>query len=84
MQQVDDVLPGLELHQRGAVVLAELREGGPHVAQHLAVVRGGVVARRAAAEHLRFGEQLLVDLEAADKADLFVVDGVSQAHPRPV
>ena len=35
----------------------------------------GVAARRAAAEHLAFGEQLLVDLEAGDEADLRVEFG---------
>ena len=39
VEEVDDVLLGLELHQRGAVVLAQLRERRAHVAQHLAVVR---------------------------------------------
>ncbi len=75
VQQVDDVLPGLELHQRRAVVLAELGQRRAHVAQHLAVVRVGVAARRAMAEHLALGEQLLVDFEAGDEADFGVEFG---------
>ena len=82
VEQIDDVLSGLELHQRRAVVLAELGQGRPHVAQDRAVVLGGVEPRRTVAEHLLFGEQLLVDLEADPKTDLGVVDGVVQDPSR--
>ena len=87
VEEVDDVLAGLELHERGAVVDAELRERRPHVAQHGAVVRARVAAGRAVAEELALGEQLLVDLEPADEADGGVVErGVERvvAHDAPV
>jgi hypothetical protein len=62
VQEVDDLLLGLELHERGAVILPELGESGPHVPEHLAVMGGCVDARRAAAEELLPGEELLVHL----------------------
>ena len=74
MQQIDDVLPGLELHQGGAVVLAQLGEGGAHVPQHGSVVGLGEEPRRTLAEHLLLGQQLLVYLEADPQAHLRVVD----------
>ncbi len=78
VQQVDDVLAGLELHQGGAVVLAHLRQGGPHVAQHLGLVLGLVVlAGRTAAEQLAPGQELLVHLQAHHEAQLGVT-GVVQ------
>ena len=40
----------------------------------------GVAARRAAAEHLVLGEELLVDLEPADEPDLGVVQVLIQAE----
>ena len=81
------MLAGLELHERGAVVDAELGERRPHVAQHRAVVRARVAAGRAVAEELPLGEQLLVNLEPAHEADRGVVErgvwGVV-AHEAPV
>ena len=70
---VDDLLLGLELHEGGAVVLAELGEGRPHVAEDLGVVLVAVAAGRAAAEELLLGQELLVDLEAGAEADLGVI-----------
>ena len=74
VQEVDDLLLRLELHERRAVVLAELGERGPHVAEHLAVVVFGVEAGGAAAEQLVRGQELLVHLEAGYEADRFVVE----------
>jgi len=74
VQQVDDLLARLELHQRGAVVLAHLRERRAHVAQDLGVVVVAVVAAGgAAAEQLAHGQQLLVDLQPAAEAQGGVV-----------
>ncbi len=70
---VDDLLLGLELHEGRAVVLAELGQGRPHVAEDLGVVLVAVAAGRAAAEELLFGQELLVDLEAGAEADLGVI-----------
>ncbi len=70
---VDDLLLGLELHQGRAVVLAQLGQGRPHVAEDLGVVLLAVAAGRAAAEELLLGQELLVDLEAGAEADLGVV-----------
>jgi len=66
---VDDLLFGLELHQGGAIVLAELREGRPHVAEDLRVIVIAVAARRAAAKELFGGEKLLMDFQPGFKAD---------------
>jgi len=63
VEQIDDVLSGLELHQCRTVVLAELGECRPHVAEDGPVVGFGVEARGAMAEHLLLGEQLLMHLE---------------------
>ena len=46
VQEIDDLLLRLELHQRGAVVLAQFAERRPHVAQHLAVVASRCRGRR--------------------------------------
>jgi len=70
------VLPGLELHERGAVVDAELRERGTHVAQHHAVVGAGVPAGGAVAEELPLGEELLVHLQPGNEPDRGVVEDV--------
>ena len=75
VEPVCDVLPGLLFHQRRAVILTHLREGGPHVAEHLSVVGHAVAARGAAAEELRPCQELLVDLQAAGEADCGVVGG---------
>jgi hypothetical protein len=61
LQAVHDLLLRLELHERGAVVLTQLAQGGAHVAQHLGVVAGDAPARGAAAEQLGGGAELLVD-----------------------
>jgi hypothetical protein len=61
---------------RGAVVLAELRKGRPHVAQHFTIMGLGVEARGTAAEELVARQQLLVHFEAGDEADRFVVEGL--------
>ena len=67
LDAVDHDLARLELHQRRAVVLAELGKGRPHVADDLGVVIGVVVvaAGRAMAEKLFFGLQLLMHFQAA-------------------
>ena len=67
LDAVDHDLAGLELHQRRAVVFAELGKGRPHVADDLGVVIGVVVvaAGRAVAEKLFVGLQLLVHFQAA-------------------
>jgi hypothetical protein len=70
---VDDLLLGLELHQRGAVVLAQLRERRPHVPQDLGVVLVAVETGGTPAEYLLVGEQLLVDLQTGAQADFRVV-----------
>ncbi len=72
---VDDLLLGLELHERGAVVLAELGERGPHVPEDLRVVFRAVAAGRAPAEQLTVGEDLLVHLKARFEPDRLVVIG---------
>ncbi len=64
VELVNDLFVGLEFHEGGAVVLAELGEGRAHMAQHLRVVSLVVLAGRAAAEQLLTGVELLVDLEA--------------------
>ena len=84
VEEVDDVLLRLELHQRGAVVLAELREGRPHVPEDRPVVGLGVEPRRAAAEELRRGQELLVDLQSADEAHLSVIEGWEHRPPFPL
>jgi hypothetical protein len=76
VQEVDDVLAGFELHERGAVVDTELGESGTHVPEHDPVVGPGVAARRAVAEELPLGEELLVDLETGDEPDRGVVEDV--------
>ena len=60
VEEIDDLLLGLELHQRGAVVLAQFAERGPHVAEHFTVVALGIEAGGAAAKELVFGEELLM------------------------
>ncbi len=67
LDAVDHDLAGLELHQRRAVVFAELGEGGPHVADDLGVVilMAVVAAGRAMAKEFLGGQQLLVHFQAA-------------------
>ena len=74
VQQVDDVLFGLELHQRRAVVFPQFGERRTHVAQHDAVVRFRVKAGRAVTEHLPFGHQLLMHLEPCNEAHFRIID----------
>ena len=74
MQQVDDVLLRLELHQCGAVVLAEFGQCRAHVPQHRPVVLARVEPGRAAAEELALGQQLLMDFQPAHESDCFVVN----------
>jgi len=76
---VDDLLFRFELHQSGAVILAELGQRRPHVAENLGVVGAAVPARRAAAEELLFGQQLLVDFQAGLEPDGGIVLGVISA-----
>ena len=73
LQQIDDLLACLELHQGGAVVLAHLRQGRAHMTQDLRVVLLGIAACRAAAEEFAVGQQLLVDLQPHFQADFGVV-----------
>ena len=75
VEQIDDVLPGLELHQSRPVVLAQFGQGRSHVTKNSAVVGLGVEPCRAAAEHLLLGQELLMHLESDSQADLTVVDG---------
>ena len=70
---IDNLLAGLELHERGAVVDPELGEGGTHVPQDGAVVGAGVAAGWAMAEELSLGEELLVHLESAEEPEFPVV-----------
>ena len=81
VQEVDDLLLRLELHQSRAVVLAQLREGRTHVSQHFAVVRLGVEPRGTATEQLLPGQELLVHLQPRDQAHRFVVQTIE--HPGP-
>ena len=81
VQEIDDLLLGLELHQRGAVVLAQFAERGPHVAQHFAVVGLGVEAGGAAAEELMFGEELLMHFQSGDQADGLIVEPLDHCSP---
>jgi hypothetical protein len=80
VQEVDDLLLRLELHQRRAVVLSQLRQRGPHVAQHFAVVVFGVEAARAAAEELVRGEELLMHFEAGDEPDGLVIQALDHRY----
>ncbi len=73
---------GLELHQGGAVVLAQLAQGGPHVAQHLRLHLVVVLAGGAAAEQLAPGQELLVDLQAHHEAQFGVAGVVQVAEHR--
>ncbi len=75
LQPVHDLFLGLELHERGAVVLAQLAQGGAHVAQHLRVVHLHPATGRAATEQLGGGAELLVDLKARHEAHRIVVGG---------
>ena len=79
VEQVDDLLARLELHERGAVVLAELAQRGTHVAQHFGVGVVGVVTRRAPAEEFGRRVELLVDLEPTHESELVVVGFVELA-----
>ena len=81
VEEVDDVLAGLELHQCSAVVLAELRQGRSHVTEDRTVVDPGIESCRALAEHLFLGQQLLVNLEADPEPNLVVVDRLVQVLP---
>ena len=76
VQEIGDVLFGLEFHQGGAVVFAHFGQGGAHVAQDFRVVMVLVVLPgRTAAEELAVRQQLLVHLEAASETQLGVVFG---------
>ena len=55
------------------------RKRRAHVAQHFAVVGLGVEPRRAAAEQLLPGQELLVHLQAGDQAHGLVVQTIE--HP---
>ena len=74
-QPVDDLLAGLELHQGGAVVLAQLTQRGAHMTQDLGVHARGADASGAAAEELALRLELLVDLQPAQEAQGVVVGG---------
>ena len=78
MEEIDDVLACFELHQCRAVVLAEFRQGRPHVTEDRTVVIVGVESGRALAKHLFVGEQLLVNLEADLQSDLGVIQIMRQ------
>jgi len=81
VEEIDDLLLGFELHQRGAVVLAEFAEGGAHVAEDFAVVGLGVEAGGAAAEELVFGEELLMHFQSGDQADGLIVELLDHCSP---
>ena len=72
---VDDLFFGLELHEGRAVVLPELGQGRPHVAEDLGVELRAIAAGRAAAEQLLGRQELLMDLEAGLEPDGRVVPG---------
>lgn len=70
---VNDLLPRFELHQCGAVVLSQFREGRAHVSEDLGVEFFAIAAGGASAEELFFGEELLMDLKAGLETESGVV-----------
>ena len=71
-----EIIDTLREGERSVGDLAEALEvSQSNVSQHLAVMRLGVEARGAAAEELFARQKLLVDFQAGDQADRFVVEG---------
>ncbi len=73
---VDDLFFRLEFHQRGPVVLAQLRKRRPHVAENLRVIIRAIAACGTAAEELLGGQELLMDFETGFEADSGVIVGL--------
>jgi hypothetical protein len=70
---IDDLLPGLEFHQSGTVILSKFGERWAHVTEDLCIEGIAVEARRATAKELFCCEELLVNLESRFEADSGVV-----------
>jgi len=81
VEEIDDVLLRLELHQGRTVVLPQLGERGTHMPQHDAVVELCVESRGTPAEHLLFGEELLVNLQPDSQPYLLVIDRPFHCSP---
>ena len=79
LDTVGDVLFGLEFHQGRTVVFSKFAEGGAHMTQDLSVVvvETLVYSRRAAAEQLLVGQQLLMNLKTAFEAHFGIAFRIS-------
>ena len=73
LEEVYNLLVSLELHESCAVVLTQLAQGGPHMPKNLRIHLRHPSPRRAAAEELRSGVELLVDLQAGHEPEDTVV-----------
>jgi hypothetical protein len=83
VEQVDDVLLCLELHQRGAVVLAEFRQRRPHVPQYRTIMARGIDPGGAVAEEFSLGVELLVDFESDPQSNILVVKRIGHRPNSP-